>query len=400
MGMSRNTSSCNLDKMIDTKTVCEMNMCAGCAACVEVCPKHAIHIEDTLDAYNAVIDESICINCNACHQVCQHNYSVKAMRPQKWYQAWANETNVRNRGASGGVATALSLTFIQRHGSVCSCAFEQGKFKFHIAETVDELGRMAGSKYVKSSPEGVYKALCKKLSNGHEVLFIGLPCQVAAIKNFVGKELLTNLYTVDLICHGTPTPQFLRMFLDQYGYDLDKIEDIRFRKKNHFQVYISDIGEGGYKSVEMDGVADYYTIAFLSGVFYTENCYHCSYAKNERVGDITLGDSWGSDLDDREQRKGLSLVLCQTEKGSKLVKQSNLQLREVDFEKAVSSNHQLSAPTKRPNKRDAFLADAKAGKSFNLLVKKHFPAQYGKQLLKRILLKTHIMHARADCPPK
>ena len=37
-------------------TVCEKDMCAGCMACIDICPKDAITIRDSLHAYNAVID--------------------------------------------------------------------------------------------------------------------------------------------------------------------------------------------------------------------------------------------------------------------------------------------------------------------------------------------------------
>lgn len=39
------------------KTVCKINQCAGCKACVDVCKKEAISVEDTLNAMNAIIDE-------------------------------------------------------------------------------------------------------------------------------------------------------------------------------------------------------------------------------------------------------------------------------------------------------------------------------------------------------
>ena len=52
-------------------TVCEKDMCAGCMACIDICPKDAITIRDSLHAYNAVIDTDKCVECTACHKVCQ-----------------------------------------------------------------------------------------------------------------------------------------------------------------------------------------------------------------------------------------------------------------------------------------------------------------------------------------
>lgn len=43
------------------KTVCKINQCAGCKACVDVCKKEAISVEDALNALNAIIDEKRCI---------------------------------------------------------------------------------------------------------------------------------------------------------------------------------------------------------------------------------------------------------------------------------------------------------------------------------------------------
>ena len=87
-------------------TVCELNKCTGCMACVDICPKNAINIKDSLDAYNAVIDADKCINCNLCHKICQNNNNVELSKPIKWYQGWAEDEDVRSRSSSGGAATA------------------------------------------------------------------------------------------------------------------------------------------------------------------------------------------------------------------------------------------------------------------------------------------------------
>lgn len=59
------------------KTVCKINQCAGCKACVDVCKKEAISVEDTLNAMNAIIDEKRCIQCGACERVCPNNSIVQ-----------------------------------------------------------------------------------------------------------------------------------------------------------------------------------------------------------------------------------------------------------------------------------------------------------------------------------
>lgn len=63
-------------------TVCKNNECAGCMACVDICPQKAITIEDKLYAYNAQIDISKCVHCNLCHKVCPNNTQLDFLRLQ------------------------------------------------------------------------------------------------------------------------------------------------------------------------------------------------------------------------------------------------------------------------------------------------------------------------------
>lgn len=73
-------------------TVCKQDLCNGCMACINVCNKGAISIKDTLDAYNAVIDEKKCVHCNRCMRICprnstldfkNHNYGYKDGQKKK-----------------------------------------------------------------------------------------------------------------------------------------------------------------------------------------------------------------------------------------------------------------------------------------------------------------------------
>lgn len=367
------------------KTVCELNKCAGCMACINVCPKDAIEIKDTLDAYNAVIDTDKCINCDACHNVCPNNNSVEFKSPIKWYQGWTTDEELRKKCSSGGLATAISLAFVKNGGYVYSCVFENGEFTFKRAKTAKEVMAFTGSKYVKSNPSGVYKHIRDDLREGKRVLFIGLPCQVAAVKNYVGNKFQENLYTIDLICHGTPSPRLLEIFLSQYDKQLKSFSNISFRVKAKMQMHVDS------KGIVTKGVSDKYTIAFLNGLTYTENCYTCSYAQKKRISDITLGDSWGSELPFEEKRNGISLVLIQTEKGLEILGKSDLVLETVDINKAIQNNHQLEHPSEKPKQRISFFRGIRGNKEFNSLVFHTYPKQCIRQNVKEMLIKAKIL---------
>ena len=367
------------------KTVCRQDMCAGCMACIEICPRNAIQIKDDLKSYNAVIDESICVNCGLCERVCPNLNENDFKEPIIWKQGWSLDEDIRKNSASGGIAATIQRTFFNNGGNVCSCFFENGEFKFGFAKTLEDIKKFSGSKYVKSNPLGVYKPIKEKLKNGEKVLFAGLPCQVAAAKNFVGKNLEKNLYTVDLICHGTPSPKILELFLDKTKIQLSKLEDIKFRKNHLYQLFING------KSLGIEGASDSYSRAFLNTLILTENCYNCQYARRERNSDITLGDSWGSELPINEQKKGVSLVLVQTEKGKKLLRDLEVELRDVDLERTVLYNLQLKTPSKKPYNHSKFFRLLKNTGNYNRAFRVVMFNDFMKTQIKSILILLRIL---------
>ena len=362
-------------------TVCEPNKCTGCMACVVSCPKDAICLSTEFSGYSAVINTTKCVNCHRCEHVCQVHQRVDLLNPIKWYQGWSKDEHIRSTSASGGIATALVYDFIKNGGVVCCCVFKNGEFCFEIIEHVDFVTKIQGSKYVKSSLNSIYVDIKEILCARKKLLFIGLPCQVAAVKLYLGDQLQNNLYTIDLICHGTPIPSVLEAYLAQYGIQLDQLSSINFRSNNDFRLSSDEIKIG------IPCVKDAYMISYLNGISYTENCYNCIYSRLLRNSDITLGDSWGSELSTEAQSKGISLILCQTQKGAELLIRADLVLKDVDIERAIVFNHQLSHPMMRPAKRAKFLASLTNNKKFNHIVFHCYPKQYFKQIVKSVIYK-------------
>ena len=188
-----------------------------------------------------------------------------------------------------------------------------------------------------------------------------------------------------MICHGTPSPKILDSFLSDYGIQLTEVQSIRFREKDNFKL------EQNGKRFAAPTTTDNYLMTFLNSTTYTENCYQCQYAKIERPGDITLGDSWGSELEKSIQDKGISLVLCQNEKGKELINQADLTLVDVDLKKAIESNHQLYRPSQKPKQREVFFKELKKGNGFKNAVKKCYPIKYLKNTIKTSLYNMKFM---------
>ena len=122
------------------KTVCKVDCCTGCRACVQKCVKHAILINDSTDALNAVINSDICINCGVCTNVCPvNNNVVNFIKPFEWYQGWSIDESIRRNSTSGGFATSIAKHFIEIGGFVCSCIFDNGDFVYKVTHPKHEI---------------------------------------------------------------------------------------------------------------------------------------------------------------------------------------------------------------------------------------------------------------------
>ena len=358
------------------KTVCEEDQCYGCSACIEKCPHDAIKLEDSLKSFNAYIDETKCINCGLCHRLCPRENEKQLKEPTKWYQGWASDEEVRAISSSGGVAQALARAFTREGGLVCSCVYRGGKYGFKFLTNEDDIAQIAGSKYVKSDAADIYRELEKYLTDGKKVLIIALPCQIQSVKRFVNESLHDRLYTIDLICHGTPSPKLLTHYLKQHGIDQNDVKVMEFRRKNNKQIYYDD------KTISSRGTSDRYTIAFFNKIIQMECCYSCEYASTERGTDITLGDSWGSELPKEQILKGVSLVLCNTKRGLEILEKADLELKSVNIQNAILNNDQLRGPIERPDAREAFFKKVK-NEDFDKLVFRYFYKECIKQIIKK-----------------
>ena len=381
------------------RTLCDSSICTGCKACVNVCARNAVTVTDNIDSFTAEIVGQKCADCGLCAEVCPGLNTISLRENIFCKQGWASE-DVRANSSSGGAAAAIISGFIRAGGYVASCMFKDGDFRFVITNDLSEAKNFAGSKYVKSDAHFVYREVKELLKRGEKVLFIGLPCQSAAVQNFcrdLPRQSETadnvsdgaNLYTADLICHGTPSKEILRMYLAEQGIELAKATEVKFREGNVFGLIVDG------KRLAPPNTLDYYTYAFLKSEDYLESCYNCRYAAAKRVSDITLGDAWGQMAD--TDTKGVSLILCQSEKGKNLVEQalsgdasgtedaqSGLMLFEVDLEKAIAANPQLKHPSEKTEKRDTYITRIKEGGSVTAATKKTFPAFCLKSSVKSI----------------
>ncbi len=355
--------------------ILDKNFCTGCGLCYNICPFGAITMEPSDEGFLYPSVNEKCVKCGLCANKCPQLSNEKISKIDQEYYAVQSIDLLRSKGSSGGVFAALSEEVIKRGGVVCGAAFDEGcrKLSHIIVDNKNDLNKIYKSKYVQSDVGDVYKIIRDLLKNNRTVLFSGCPCQVDALKSFLGKDY-SNLLTIDILCHGVPSPMAYNKFLDEISDNNKKsIVSVDFRDKKFgwgtlIGVTFSD------KSVHYDYYNGNYFRAFLSGLSMRNGCYNCKYSRPERVGDITLGDFWGAkeynaDFDDG---KGTSIVICNTLKGKeylKTVSQSFRLFTKLDNEKAFELSKRVNAaiarPTAAPKMRSCFFKHLQNGDSFS-----------------------------------
>lgn len=336
--------------------ICNPDQCTGCFACMNVCGKNAINIVE--DAYGRTvphIDKKKCVECNICRKICPVNNPVQLKEPNECYAIWTKNEDDRNSCASGGISTGIARFFIRNQGVVFGAAFDDNlNLEMKMAEKEDELIQFRGSKYTQCNTAYSYRQVKEQLGLGKEVLYVGTPCQIAGLYAFLQKPQ-PNLYTIDIICHGTPPLKYLKQYCAQ-KFPERNISRVTFRGENDFEFCAFEGNKMLYKKPTYQ---DAYFHAFLKGVTYRENCYSCKYAIGKRCSDLTIGDFWEIDRNTlRNLYDGrISVLLQNTDKGKILFEKikDKFVFERRDIDEAVKGNEQLQRPSKKHKVRKRFL---------------------------------------------
>lgn len=280
------------------------------------------------------------------------------------------------KSASGGAFCVLARPVLKNGGVVFGSELLGGGVVRHImVESVEDLPRIQGSKYVQSDVAGTFIQCLENLRCGRTVLYSGTPCQVYALRTYLASEgldgeALDNLYTVDLVCHGVTSPALFRLYISWLEDCVGAIPgslyyEFRSKKRgwglNYYYYYTAKKNGKMYGKFGLCDDDPYYA-AFLEGRLYRSACYSCRFACPERIGDFTIGDYWGigSAHPEFDSKNGASLLLINSDKGLDYFSarcEDGCDLVESTIELASRENHNLVAPTCR-KERDAEFSKA------------------------------------------
>lgn len=387
--------------------ICIKEKCTGCGMCSNICDFHAIEmVEDNmLGHYCPEINPEKCRECAKCQRLCPANNRPEQKSPIVAYAAWSEDAQERKTSSSGGIVAALYRAFIQNGGNIVGAYLDREQVG-HLKVTcdVDWIASFKGSKYVQVKSEQVYSECLELLKDGKQVLFTGTPCQCAAMKNCAGRYS-DNLFLIELICHGVPSPVSWRMhFMRLNRLFGDRVSRASFRSEK-FSICLSLMDSKGKTLYQRNKEEDQYLLAFLNGELFAECCFQCPYARKERVADLVVGDFWGvgQKADFPYTTKKVSVIGVISEKGKKLLSLvDTIKLVEREYEEAVEGNPQLRAPFVKPidyciddtENVEKRIAEILYSEAKNQLAEKNYKTRRRKEIVSlpiRILKKLLIM---------
>jgi len=341
--------------------------CCACTACKSICPVDAIKmIADEEGFLYPQINSLLCTECGFCKKVCafQNGYDIANNFSEPIVYAMKHKSDeVRMNSSSGGAFTAISDYILKdKKGVVYGAAYSENFSVIHQrTETADNRDRFRGSKYVQSDLMDTFKDINTDLNKGKYVLFSGTGCQVAGLNSYLAEQGadVSRLLTVDLICHGTPSPLLWQDYLS-YIQKKSRLNYYTFRSK--------ECGWRGYnvlakfedgKQIINTPKIKLFANLFGSNLALRPACYECKYANTKRPGDITIGDFWGIEksLPELDDNKGISLLYINNDKCTELLKYTRINADIVISNVNESLQYNLIQPTVCPINRKNFWQD-------------------------------------------
>lgn len=337
--------------------------CTGCSACECICPSDAISMKPNQDGFlNPHVDLHSCSNCGLCLEHCVALNPKHTNNPNPiCFAVWADD-KTRAVSSSGGMFTLAAEAIIKEEGCVFGAGYtEEFNVQHFAVDKVSDLDGMRGSKYIQSNINRSFVNAREQLDAGKQVLFTGMPCQIAGLYSYLGKDY-DNLYTIDLLCHGITS---YKVF-SKYHKDVLKdkpFKSLYFKSKKPWG-WIAGINATFTDGTHYSKIAteDPYFVAYIKGLSRNLPCETCPFCRLPRQGDLTIGDFWKiKNYDEKmDDNKGTSVVLINNEKGLDLFEKSspNMKMREiVPINYAVAGNGIIKYPYKLHANRNKFFSD-------------------------------------------
>ena len=340
--------------------ITDKSKCCGCTACVNACPVQCIVMRrDREEGFDyPVANPDLCIGCGKCDSVCPVTNPSAEHEPAAAFAVRCGE--YVEKSSSGGVFPALAKVVIDQGGVVFGAVMESDMIVGHAeAETMEQVQRMRGSKYVQSDPYSSFADAKEYLKEGRKVLFTGTPCQIAGLKKYLGGDH-ECLLTVDTACHGVPSPGLWEMYLTalkrRLNHDVVSV-DFRDKSRGWRHYGFTCKGQDGKQIHAVKAVDDPYMALFMQDMTLRPSCYACPSRGGRSGSDITLADLWSvaSSVPALDDDRGVSGVIVNSSKGADYLSliEKDVML-ELSADAVMAENGGFAKTLTVPEKREEF----------------------------------------------
>lgn len=349
-------------------TIDDKTKCCGCTACYSICPNDAIQMIFDEEGFRyPKVDFEKCIHCGLCSNVCPEKEAFVDNNKKNGSCKYAIQNvsdEERSISTAGGFFYVIAEYIIEAcNGSVFAVGFDGNTVTHMVANSVENLQQMCGSKYVQSDLNDIFLDVKKTLHQGKKCLYVGTPCQVHGIRKFLSNDKMAkNLITIDLLCLGVSSPMLYQKWINYLEKKYkDKVTYVYFRDKSYGYATANVRVCFERKYIEQTYDAKSLMKTFFSGYNMRPSCYDCDFRLVERASDFTLGDMHqiGDFFSYMDDDKGTTCVWAHTERAKELLELLNNRMRKEMLEdNCLGILYTQSKLVKRPIDRKDFFLDA------------------------------------------
>lgn len=332
------------------------DLCSGCSNCANKCPKECIKmIPDEKGFLYPVVDDSKCVNCLMCQKVCPTYSEHLDRQTPEMFSYTSTDNSILEHCSSGGAFGMIAEKILERNGYVCGAIWTSDfKVEHTVTNSAEIVKKMYGSKYLQSALGDCFKTIESLLKEEKQVLFSGTPCQALALRKFLNKSY-DKLIVVDFICHSIPSPKVFEEYKKYLEKNNGSLKAFSFRDKTDGWDNYSLKADFEGKTELYPHKGNIYMELFLDGIIHRKCCNSCTIKTTTGyVSDITLADYWGvKEINPQAyNKKGVSAILVNTEKGKELLQGINL--TECDSEPFFKVNSAYNSTVKTSPKTEIF----------------------------------------------
>lgn len=228
--------------------------------------------------------------------------------------------NARFLGSSGGALSGLLLYMLDTGKADCivQSAAVPGNPTYTdtvVSRSTEDVLRAAGSRYAPTAP---LTTIVSTLEREKRIVFVGKPCDVAGLKNYMRKrpDLAARVVlSISFMCAGTPSDRGTEEILDRLGVKRQDVQSFWYRGRGWPGKATATMSTGSVRA--MDYSSSWGTIL---NKHLQLRCKVCPDGTGE-FADVTFADAWhGPDgYPSFEESPGRSLIISRSAEGESQV---------------------------------------------------------------------------------